>query len=99
MEKVGIFCGHLEYITAIWTILCPFGNLEAICCIFPRFGILCQEKSGNPARSQKNTITFDNAYSAPPLMDTSRVTRDRCYDFLNIFAKTFSKKIGVFDSK
>jgi hypothetical protein len=25
-----------------------------------------------------------------------RVTRDRCYDFLKIFAKKFSKKIGVF---
>jgi hypothetical protein len=27
-----------------------------------------------------------------------RVTRDRCYDFLNIFAEKFSEKIGVFDS-
>jgi hypothetical protein len=25
--------------------------------------------------------------------------RDRCYDFLNIFAENFSEKIGVFDSK
>jgi hypothetical protein len=24
---------------------------------------------------------------------------DRCYDFFNIFAEKFSKKIGVFDSK
>jgi hypothetical protein len=24
---------------------------------------------------------------------------DRCYDFLNIFAKKFGEKIGVFDSK
>jgi hypothetical protein len=24
--------------------------------------------------------------------------RDRCYDFLNIFAEKFSEKIGVFDS-
>jgi hypothetical protein len=46
----------LEYITAIWYILLPFGlpilwpfgNLEAIWYVFPRFGILCQEKSGNP---------------------------------------------------
>jgi hypothetical protein len=28
-----------------------------------------------------------------------RVTRDRCYDFLNIFAEKFIEKIGVFDSK
>jgi hypothetical protein len=26
-------------------------------------------------------------------------TWDRCYDFLNIFAKKFGEKIGVFDSK
>jgi hypothetical protein len=32
----------LEHFTAFWSILWPFG-------IFPRFGILCQEKSGNPA--------------------------------------------------
>jgi hypothetical protein len=25
--------------------------------------------------------------------------RDRCYDFLNIFAEKFSEKIGVFYSK
>jgi hypothetical protein len=27
------------------------------------------------------------------------LNRDRCYDFLNIFAKKFCDKIGVFDSK
>jgi hypothetical protein len=26
-------------------------------------------------------------------------SRDRCYDFLNIFAEKFSEKIGVFDLK
>jgi hypothetical protein len=57
----GIFYGHLVYFMAIWYILWPFGNLVgilyilwpfgnlvAIRLIFPRFGILCQEKSGNP---------------------------------------------------
>jgi hypothetical protein len=29
----------------------------------------------------------------------SSTTWDRCYDFLNIFAEKFSKKIGVFVSK
>jgi hypothetical protein len=29
MENVGIFTAHLEYITAIWYILCLFGNLVA----------------------------------------------------------------------
>jgi hypothetical protein len=39
------------------------------------------------------------AYQALPASNRGRVTRDRCYDFLNIFAEKFSKKIGVFDSK
>jgi hypothetical protein len=39
----------LEYITTIWYVLWPFGNLLAIWYIFPRFGILCQYKSCNPA--------------------------------------------------
>jgi hypothetical protein len=50
MEKVGIFFGHLKYITAIWYISCPFDYLVAIWYSFPPFGILCQEKSGNPAQ-------------------------------------------------
>jgi hypothetical protein len=49
MEKVGLFSGRLAYIIAILYILWPFGNLVAIWYIFPRFGILCHEKSGIPA--------------------------------------------------
>jgi hypothetical protein len=44
MENLGIFDDHLVYFTAIGNILWPFGIH-----IFPRFGILYQEKSGNPA--------------------------------------------------
>jgi hypothetical protein len=44
----GIFYGHLVYFTAIWYILWPFGTLLAVWYIFPRFGILNKEKSGNP---------------------------------------------------
>jgi hypothetical protein len=47
-ENIGTFYAPLEYITAMWYILCPFGNLVAIWHIFPRFGILYREKSGNP---------------------------------------------------
>jgi hypothetical protein len=57
MEKVVIFYGHLEYITAIWYISCPFGNLVAIWYIFPRFGILCQYKSGNPGHNNDGRPT------------------------------------------
>jgi hypothetical protein len=48
MENAGTVYGHLEYFTVIWYILWPFGNFVVILYIFPRFGILCQEKSGNP---------------------------------------------------
>jgi hypothetical protein len=30
----------------------PFGDLVAIWYILPRFGILCREKSGNPASNR-----------------------------------------------
>jgi hypothetical protein len=32
----------------IWYIFWPFGNVVLIWFIFTRFGILCEEKSGNP---------------------------------------------------
>jgi hypothetical protein len=42
IEKVGIFYGHSEYITAIWCLLLVFGNfVNGIFLHFPRFGILC----------------------------------------------------------
>jgi hypothetical protein len=47
MENAGIFFGHLECFTVIWHIVLPFGNVVVIWYIFPRFGILCQEKSDN----------------------------------------------------
>jgi hypothetical protein len=51
MEKVGTLYGHLEYTY----LLRPFGTFNTLLVIYwkfgifsPRFGILCQEKSGNP---------------------------------------------------
>jgi hypothetical protein len=43
----------LEYFTVIWFILWPFGNVVVIWYIFVRFGILCQEQSGNPDHQDK----------------------------------------------
>jgi hypothetical protein len=48
MENVGLFYAHLEYAMAIWYILWSFGNFVVSGYIFHHFGILCQEKSGNP---------------------------------------------------
>jgi hypothetical protein len=59
MENVGLFYGLLEYFTDVRNILCPFSNVVFIWYIFPRFGILCQEKSGNPADvSEQSTGTL-----------------------------------------
>jgi hypothetical protein len=44
----AIYSGHLEYFMAIVYILWAFGNSEVIWYILPCFGILYQEKSGNP---------------------------------------------------
>jgi hypothetical protein len=50
IENICIFYGHLENIIAVWYIKWPFGNLVLFGIpIFPRFGILYDEKSGNPA--------------------------------------------------
>jgi hypothetical protein len=48
MENVGIFYGQLKYFRAIWYILWSFGNGLISWYLFHCFGILCQEKSGNP---------------------------------------------------
>jgi hypothetical protein len=53
MENADDCYGHTEYFTVIWYILWPFCNVVVIWFIFPRFGILCQEKSGNPGEEGK----------------------------------------------
>jgi hypothetical protein len=49
IEDIGILYGHLVYFTTIWYI---FGHLVYFMIIwhvyFSRFGMLYQEKSGNP---------------------------------------------------
>jgi hypothetical protein len=47
----------------IWYISVPFGNLAAIWYIFPRLGILSQEKSGNPFAAVETKKMF-----SPPFM-------------------------------
>jgi hypothetical protein len=49
MENVGIFYGHLVYFMVIWYILRPFGTFHGHLVYFSCFGMLHQEKSGNPA--------------------------------------------------
>jgi hypothetical protein len=49
VENIDIFYEHLVYFTAIGNILWPFDLFGGHLVYFPRFGILYQEKSGNPA--------------------------------------------------
>jgi hypothetical protein len=56
MEEVGVFDGNLVYFTDIWYIFWPicifcgqFVYFMVIWYIFSRFGLLSQEKSGDPA--------------------------------------------------
>jgi hypothetical protein len=84
MEEVGILYGHLGYFTAIWAILRPFGTYTyfvaiwyllhlVICYIFLRFGMLCQDKSGNPGSDRRRENRFFSArpffWSEPELPD------------------------------
>jgi hypothetical protein len=48
MEDVGIFYGHLVHFLVFCYILWTFGIVRGKLVYFPRFGILSQEKSGNP---------------------------------------------------
>jgi hypothetical protein len=54
--------GNLVYLwqfgtfMAIWYILWQFSNVVSIWYIFPRFGVLCEEKSGIPGRTRKNRL-------------------------------------------
>jgi hypothetical protein len=47
-KDVGILNGNLVNFTSISNSKWPFGIFIAIWYTFSRFGMLCQEKSGNP---------------------------------------------------
>jgi hypothetical protein len=51
VEHVGLFYGHLEYIKAVGIF---YGHMVKCWGLvyFPRFGVLPQEKSGNPDRDK-----------------------------------------------
>jgi hypothetical protein len=50
MDDVGIFNGHLVRFTVFCCILWTFEVVRGNLVSFSRFGILYQEKSGNPGR-------------------------------------------------
>jgi hypothetical protein len=55
---IGIFYGHLVYFTANWYIVWPFGIVSGHMVYFSCFGMLCQEKSGNPAKINGSVLAY-----------------------------------------
>jgi hypothetical protein len=53
-EDTGIFCGHLVYCRAIWYILWRFAIFYDNLVHFSRFGMLYEDKSGNPVSAAKS---------------------------------------------
>jgi hypothetical protein len=52
------FIEPLIYLTAVWYISQPFVTFCGNLVYFPRFGMLCQEKSGKPvAQGRKTAVT------------------------------------------
>jgi hypothetical protein len=58
MENLSLFYDHLVFFTPIGNILWPFGIFLVIWFIFPRFGILYQEKSGNSVQETCHNPTY-----------------------------------------
>jgi hypothetical protein len=58
MEDDGIFYGHLVHFTVFCYILWTFGIVRCNLVYFSRFGILYQEKSGNPGSNRRIFCVF-----------------------------------------
>jgi hypothetical protein len=58
LENIIIFYGNSEYFMAMCYILRPFDNLLVVWYIFHRFGVVRQEKSGNPVPEWSRVETF-----------------------------------------
>jgi hypothetical protein len=84
MDNAGIFYGRLEHFKVIWYILWPFGNVVVIWYIFPRLGILCQEKSGNPALGALYVLASNSVLANVKKMVTSDCRNDKMDDFTYI---------------
>jgi hypothetical protein len=82
LYNVGIFNGHSDYLTTIWYVSWPFCTCCGNLVLFPRFGILYQEKSGNPA-TYDNKTRFCGRRSFPVLWRNNlvRATRSQSYYF------------------
>jgi hypothetical protein len=62
LEDVSTFYGHLVYF--IWYIVRSFGIFYGHLVYFPRFGMLYQDKSGNPEGYEKTIYVMGPAWFA-----------------------------------
>jgi hypothetical protein len=68
-------------------------NLVTLIGPYFRFRLSLLQKSGFFAGAKKGLAAITACLAR------TRVTRDRCYVFLNIFAKKIGEKIGIFGQK
>jgi hypothetical protein len=77
----GIFYGHLVYFMAVWYILWPFGIFYGHLVYFPHFGLLYQEKSGNPVLIVHQTLeTNSRKQPVMPGADVCNLIRDSFFN-------------------
>jgi hypothetical protein len=82
LENVDIFYGHLEYFMNIWDILQPFGTFCVNLVHFSGFGIMHQEKSGNPVgdvatRKEMPVVSINKAVDKKIIIGKSGLRRRR----------------------
>jgi hypothetical protein len=68
MENVGVFYGHLVYFTPNHVFLCHLAYFLLFDKILSWFGMVYQEKSGNPGWNFLSTVTANVflAFCSPP---------------------------------
>jgi hypothetical protein len=90
MEDVGIFYGHLVNFPAVWHILWPFGICSLVLVHFTRFGVLDQEKTGNPGCKpifKKLKVPFNKIFKRENIIKSKNLIFTR-YSF-NIASRLF----------
>jgi hypothetical protein len=83
MENIGIFYDHFVCFTAIGNILWPFDIFCGYLVYFSHFGILDQEKSGNPGRDREFLIesNWNGKKMKPPSSSNPKKLDGRLYSF------------------
>jgi hypothetical protein len=100
MKEIGKFYGDLVYFTAILYILWPFGMFCGHFGVFFSFGMLCQEKSGNPGFRLRHFKegNMKNMFLRAEEMCCTRKTKNKSpvsTSFEGFEPTTFRRQIGI----